>query len=135
MDEHEKWRNEVKVGVDLGTSKLAVSFTFPGSPKVQLLVVIQRYELFFLFPRGCTRLYIYSEKAKLISNQLGSLDRQPGIISDVAALFLTCASLISQHSPSGSLCLQGDTGSIHCSQASVKPLQTSWEKQWKERLC
>ncbi|KAJ6126280.1 hypothetical protein N7471_010773 [Penicillium samsonianum] len=37
MDEHEKWRNEVKVGVDLGTSKLAVSFTFPGSPKVQLL--------------------------------------------------------------------------------------------------
>ena len=37
MDEHEKWRNEVKVGVDLGTSKLAVSFTVPGSPKVQLL--------------------------------------------------------------------------------------------------
>lgn len=46
----------------------------------------------------------------LIGNQFGSLDRQPGIISDVAALFLTCASLISQDT-------QGKTG-----HSSVLPL-------------
>jgi hypothetical protein len=46
--------------------------------------------------RGYTRLYIYREKAKLIGNQLGSLVKQAGIISGIAALFLTCASLISQ---------------------------------------
>lgn len=37
MDEPEKREKEVKVGVDLGTSKLAVSFTFHGSKKIHLL--------------------------------------------------------------------------------------------------
>ena len=43
------------------------------------------------------RLYIYNEKIKLISNQLGSSYRYLGINSDGSAWFLICTSLISQH--------------------------------------
>jgi hypothetical protein len=42
------------------------------------------------------RLYIYNEKNKLISNQLGSSYRYLGINSDGSAWFLICTSLISQ---------------------------------------
>ena len=74
-------------------------------------------------------LYI-QQLAKLIGNQLGRLYRHFGANSDSAAWFLICTSLISQHSPSGSLCWQGDTGLTLCRQASVKPLKKpSWENK------
>jgi hypothetical protein len=56
-------------------------------------------------------------------------------LSDGAAWFLICTSPISQHSPSESLCWQGDTGIAQSSQASVKPLKNLRGKiKWKERL-
>ena len=58
-------------------------------------VVVQRYELYFN-SEGNMRLYIYSEKVKLISNQLGSSYTFFGINSDGSAWFLICTSLISQ---------------------------------------
>ena len=82
------------------------------------------------------KLYIYNEKNKLIGNQLGSSYRYLGINSDGSAWFLICTSLISQHSPSGSLCWQVDTGFAQSSQASVKPLKNlRGKRKWKERLC
>lgn len=45
---------------------------------------------------GNVRLYIYNEKNKLKSNQLGSLYRYLGINSDGSAWFLICASLVPQ---------------------------------------
>ena len=82
---------------------------------------------------GKMRLYI-QHGAKLIYNQLVCLYRHFGANSDGAACFLICTSLISQHSPSGSLCWQGDTGLTLCRQASVKPLKNLRGKiKWKER--
>ena len=48
------------------------------------------------------RLYIYSEKVKLISNQVGSSYTYFGINSDGSAWFLICTSLISQQYPASS---------------------------------
>jgi hypothetical protein len=95
-------------------------------------VVFQRYQccssevliVLLLFRGKHKAIYIYNEKNKLISNQLGSSYRYLGINSDGSAWFLICTSLISQHSPSGSLCWQGDSGIAQSSQASVKPLKT-----------
>ena len=82
-----------------------------------------------VIPEGYMSLYI-QQLPKLISNQLGRLYRHFGANSDGAAWFLICTSLISQHSPSGSLCWQGDTGIAQSSQASVKPLKKpSWENK------
>lgn len=88
------------------------------------------------YSEGNIRLYLYNEKNKLIGNQLGSLYRYHGINSDGSAWFLICNSLISQHSPSRSLCWQGDTGVAQSSQSSVKPLKNLRGKiKWEERLC
>jgi hypothetical protein len=46
--------------------------------------------------RGIQRGYLYSLKSKLIGNQLGLCIDRAGIISDVAASFLSSNSLTSQ---------------------------------------
>jgi hypothetical protein len=63
----------------------------------QLLIVVFRIMNYVIYSWGDARGYIYNTKTKLIVNHLDSSYRQPRSISDIAALFLSCASLISQH--------------------------------------
>ena len=70
-------------------------FAYPIPPNPLPTVVVQRYELCYFFQRE-TSGYIYNEKIKLISNQLGSPYTYFGINSDGSAWFLICTSLISQ---------------------------------------
>jgi hypothetical protein len=87
-------------------------------------VVIQKEAYFSLFLRGYKRLYIQHE-VQVDFQSTWSSYRWTGIISDVAASFLSSNCLISQHSPSGSPCWRGGTEYMHIGQASVKPLKTS----------
>jgi hypothetical protein len=114
----------------LNATQDAVKPATPRSKEHHRFVVVRRYLLIVLFIlEGKMRLYM-QHGAKLVENQLGFLYRHPGVNSDGAACFLICTSLISQHSPSGSLCWQRDTGIAQSSQASVEPLKKpSWENK------
>ena len=79
--------------------------------------------------------YIYTTKSKLIGINLILCTDTSGFILMVRLGSWSAPALISQQSPSGSLCWEGDTGLTLCRQASVTPLKNLRGKlRWKERL-